>query len=178
MKYENELTDEECEVDDVPISPLFSEERRNPYGSVPGLDDEELADPCELEHQIMLQDWGVVLALPPTEDDFFLHGQWENGVDVSAFNTHDFARKRGEFDRYRCALSHANRELREATWMFETLNDRVESPAKYLVLDYLDKGVINSSHCVGDMHGLAVWNARIRSVHEKIRRIREARYRG
>jgi hypothetical protein len=174
MKDVNEFEDE-CEIDDVPVSPLFSEERRSRYGSVPGLDDEELADPCELEHQIMLQDWGPILALRPTRDDFFLHGQWENGVDASAFNTHDFVRKHGEFDRYRYALSHAHRELREATWMFEGLIDRVKSPHKYLVLEYLQRGIINSSHCVGDMQGVAVWDARIKSVQDKIRRIKDAR---
>jgi len=63
MKQEVEFEDE-CEVDDVPVSPLLSEERRNRYGSVPGLDDEELAEPWELERQAMLQEWGPVLALP------------------------------------------------------------------------------------------------------------------
>ena len=51
-------------VGGVRVSPLISVERRNPYGSVPGLDDEELATPEELERQVMLAEWGPVLALP------------------------------------------------------------------------------------------------------------------
>lgn len=178
MKYEDEFTDEECEVDDVPVSPLFSEERGNRYGSVPGLDDEELADPRELERQLLLQDWGPILALRPTKDDFFLHGQWENGVDVSAFNTHDYHRRYGGFDRCRYALAQARREYREAVWMLETLIDRVKSPAKYAVLEYLQSGVIDASVCLGDMKGVAVWNARVRAAMEKMRGIRDVRDRG
>ncbi len=52
------------EVDSVPVSALLSEQRRNPYGSVPGLDDEELASPEELERQVMMEEWAPVLALP------------------------------------------------------------------------------------------------------------------
>ena len=63
MKHETEFEDE-CEVEDVPVSPLLSEDRKNRYGSVPGLDDEELAEPWELERQVTLQEWGPVLALP------------------------------------------------------------------------------------------------------------------
>jgi len=36
----------------------------NRYGSVPGLDDSELADPDELERQVLMQEFGPVLALP------------------------------------------------------------------------------------------------------------------
>jgi hypothetical protein len=63
MKNETAF-EEECEVDDVPVSPLLAEERMNRYGSVPGLDDEELASPEELERQVFMQEWGPVLRLP------------------------------------------------------------------------------------------------------------------
>ena len=36
----------------------------NLYGSVPGLEDDELADPQELEQMIFRQDWGPILDLP------------------------------------------------------------------------------------------------------------------
>ena len=49
MRCENEFAEDE--VEDVPVSALLHEARRNRYGSVPGLDDEELADPEELERQ-------------------------------------------------------------------------------------------------------------------------------
>ena len=48
----------------VPESALLRRERGTRYGSVPGLPDEELADPEELERQVYLEAFGPVLALP------------------------------------------------------------------------------------------------------------------
>ena len=62
MKMPN--ADEDCEVEDVPVSPRLCKERRNRYGSVPGLDDEELASPEELERQVFMEEWWPVLRLP------------------------------------------------------------------------------------------------------------------
>ena len=47
MKQEAEF--EECEVEDVPVSPLLSVKRSDRYGSIPDLDDGELASPEELQ---------------------------------------------------------------------------------------------------------------------------------
>ena len=74
----NEYAD--CEVEDVPATALLSEHLKNRYGSVRGLDDEELATPEELERQVFLEEWGPILALPvrgrtcaitPTMDEYF-----------------------------------------------------------------------------------------------------------
>jgi len=43
---------------------LLRREYGNRYGSVPGLDDSELADPVELERRVYQQEFGPVLALP------------------------------------------------------------------------------------------------------------------
>ena len=48
----------------VPESALLQREHCNRYGSVPGLDDSELADPDELERQVLKQEFAPVLALP------------------------------------------------------------------------------------------------------------------
>lgn len=53
-----------CEDVEVPESGLLRRECSSRYGSVPGLDDAELADPDELEREVMLEEWGPVLALP------------------------------------------------------------------------------------------------------------------
>src|SRR3990172_3324131 len=50
--------------DSEPRFSLVRVERDHGYGSVPGLEDEELADPAELERQAMIADWGPILALP------------------------------------------------------------------------------------------------------------------
>ena len=49
---------------EVPESVLLRPDRGNRYGSVPGLDDSELADPDELERQVVRGEFGPVLALP------------------------------------------------------------------------------------------------------------------
>ena len=49
---------------EVPESVLLRRDRGHRYGSVPGLDDSELADPDELERQVFVQEFGPVLALP------------------------------------------------------------------------------------------------------------------
>ena len=49
---------------EVPESVLLRRELVNKYGSVPGLDDSELADPDELERQVFVQEFGPLLALP------------------------------------------------------------------------------------------------------------------
>jgi len=43
---------------------LVKREQANRYGSVEGLDDEELADPEELERQVFAEEWAPILALP------------------------------------------------------------------------------------------------------------------
>ena len=48
----------------VPQSPLLTGELADKYGSVPGIPDEELADPAELERQVYQEEMGLLLALP------------------------------------------------------------------------------------------------------------------
>ena len=49
---------------EVAESPLLRAERGNPYGSVPGLDDEELLNPAEIERLVIKQEFAPILALP------------------------------------------------------------------------------------------------------------------
>ena len=60
MEHENEVNG----IEDLPTSAALDPVRPSPYGSIPGLDDSELADPDELEHQAMIAEWGPILALP------------------------------------------------------------------------------------------------------------------
>lgn len=56
----------------VAESALLRRERRDRYGSVPGLDDSELADPNELERQVLRQEFAPVLALPVSGGKCFM----------------------------------------------------------------------------------------------------------
>ena len=88
MKQQAEFEDE-YEVEDVPVSPLLAGDRKSRYGSVPGLDDEELADPWELEKQAILADWGPILALPVRTGRGWIQPRLDEdfGVDFGAFGT-------------------------------------------------------------------------------------------
>ena len=56
----------------VPESETHNRERKNRYGSVPGLDDDELADPDELERQVI----GIEIVCATH------HGEVERSIDA------------------------------------------------------------------------------------------------
>ena len=159
------------EIEDVPFSPLLHVERKNRYGSVPGLGDEELADPRELERQVMLQEWGPILALPvrhrkcpirPNIDEYF-------GVDWGAFATVDFERATGGFDKLRYKADKLKEELRDCLIMLSIVSRRLPR-AKYGVLKYLRMGVIDLEHiATGDMLALAKYDLRARRLQKEIK---------
>lgn len=163
----------------VPESAMLRRERRNPYGSVPGLDDEELADPNELERQVMLEEWGSVLALPvrakrnpiqPVIDE-------NGGVDWGAFATVDFERGRPAFDKARYKEDRLREQLRDVLIMFSIVKDRLPR-AKYLVLKYARMGVIELEHIVNeDMLSAAKLYLRARRLQREIAELEEARRR-
>jgi len=169
--------DEAYEVDGVPVSALLSVERKNRYGSVPGLDDEELADPAELEREVILQEWGPVLALPvkgrksgilPAVDE-------SGGVDWGAFGTVDFERTMPEFDKARYKADVLREQLKGVVIIMSIVSERLPGRAKYLVLKYLKMGSIELEH-IGhpDMAALARLFLRARSLREEIRVLEEA----
>jgi hypothetical protein len=49
---------------EVAVPAWNCEQKVNRYGSVPGLDDEEFADPYELEQQVIRDEFKPVLTLP------------------------------------------------------------------------------------------------------------------
>ncbi len=83
----------------VAESTLIRVERDTGYGSVPGLDDKELADPAELERQVILAEWGPILAIPITWDRPVIRPSIdEDGeLDWGAFGTVDFYRLKPPF---------------------------------------------------------------------------------
>lgn len=174
MRSENEFAEEE--VDGVPVSALLHEQRRNRYGSVPGLDDEELADPAELERQVFFQEWGPVLALPnryeprgirPAIDE-------EGRVDWGAFGTVDFERISPEFNRARYKADKLRDELGNVFIMLSIVKRRLPGKAKGLVLKHLRMGVIELEHVVNDdMHMLAKLYMRARRLQEQIAELTE-----
>ena len=162
---------------EVPESVLLRRDRGHRYGSVPGLDDSELADPDELERQVFVQEFGPVLALPVRASSGFRRpGVNEEGVvDWGAFGTVDFDRYSGGFDKARYKADKVREQLKDARILFSIVSDRMGTYAKYLVLKYLQMGVIEVRHIVNqDMAALARLDLRIQRLRQEISELREA----
>ena len=158
----------------VPESALRRAERGNKYGTVPGLDDEELADPEELERQVYLDEWGPVLVLPWRGRPSFQREFNEDGVEWGAFASVDFKRTMPEFDKARYKADRLREELRGTLIQMDTAKERFPK-AKYLVLKYLQMGVIEREHIVSeDMREMARLWLRARRLREEIQELKEA----
>ena len=112
-------------------------ERQLGFGSVVGLEDEELADPHELERQVMISEWSPILQLPvrsrngwgwPTIDE-------DGDLDWGAFGTADFARLRGTFDKALYKADRLQEELRHQVIMLETTGGHIPMASRLRILD-------------------------------------------
>ena len=172
------------EIEDVPVSALLSVNRVNRYGSVPGLDDAELAGPDELQRRVMAEEWGPVLTLPvkgnrsgirPVVDE-------AGGVDWGAFGTVDFERL-CPFDKMRFKADKLREEgkditireqLKDLTIRMAIVKERLPAKAKYLALKYLKMGVIGMDDIVDfDMWCLARLYLRARRLRDEISRLEQ-----
>ena len=158
----------------VPESALRRAEKRNLYGSVPGLDEDELAAPDELERQVWREEFGPILALPargrsshvqPSIDE-------DGGLDWGAFGTVDFERSMPEFDTARYKAEKLKERLRDVLIMFSIVTRRLPR-AKFLVLKYLRMGIIELDHITNeDMLALARLHLRARRLQQEIRALK------
>ena len=155
---------------------LVLRERQTGYGSVPGLDDSELANPEELERQVVLDMWGPILALPelgrrtgfrPVIDESG-HRDW------GAFGTADFERLYGGFNKALYKADKLGEELRRTLIALEIIGERVPANAKCQVLRYLDAGVIDFEDIDSlDMQAVARRYLRAKRLRREIRELRE-----
>jgi len=156
---------------------LLQRERPNKYGSVPGLDDSELADPDELERQVVLQEWGPVLSLPARGRSGGIRGEVDESgqLDFGAFGTVDFERHAPSFDRARYKADKLREQLKDVLILLGIVNDRIKTRDKYVVLKYLRMGIIALEDIIdSDMAALARLYLRARRMREEIAALREA----
>jgi len=163
------MDDEEIEV---PPSAALRLERDNGYGSVEGLDDEELADPREIERQMILKELEPILSLPskkrhcniiPAVDE-------SGGFDWGAFGTVDFNRLRPVFDKARYKADRLREELKDVLIMLSIINERLPDRKKYLVLKYLRMGWIGLEDIANEeMRSIARWYLRAQRLRQQIR---------
>ena len=163
-----------CEGVVVPESAWRRVENRNAYGGVTGLDDDELADPDELERQIFREEFGPVLALPTNGNvgGFRPAVDESGGIDWGAFATVDFERSMPKFDKARYKAEKLKERLRDVLIMFSIVTRRLPR-AKSLVLKYVRMGIIELSHIVDDdMLALAKLHLEARQLQQQIRALR------
>ena len=150
-------------------------ERKNRYGSVAGLADEELADPDELERQILREQWWPVLRLPQPRCRVFSPGwDWSVDVDFDAFASVDFERTQPEFDKLRYKADRLNAEVKDLIIRFDIVKERVPGKAKYAVLRYVERGSLELADIPNaEMYFLAELYLRIRRMQKEVGRLRE-----
>ncbi len=163
----------------VPESVLVKRQRKNPYGSVEGLDDDELADPDELERQAYQEMFAPILKIPRVRRSWIEPVVEENGhVHFGAFSTVDFERNMPGFDKARYKAEKLREELKDLLLLIDISKEHVPCNAKYLVLKYLRLGVIDIDHIENvDMLVLAQQYLRARRLQKEIRELEERRWR-
>ncbi len=163
----------------VAESVLLKRVRKDRYGGVPGLDESELANPDELERQVYREELAPILALPvqgnrssirPAIDE-------DGSLDWGAFGTVDFERMY-PFNKVLYKADKLREQLKNILIMFSIVNERLKPWAKYLVLKYLEKGIIELEHIVdNDMRALGRLHLRVRQMRKEIAELREAGWR-
>ncbi|MBN2590800.1 MAG: hypothetical protein JXA96_13130 [Sedimentisphaerales bacterium] len=153
--------------------------RDSGYGSVPGLDDEELLDEAELMRWVYREQWGPLFCVPmqvnqrypyrPTiEDDGYL--------DWGAFGTVDFDRL-FPFNKHRFMVDVLREDLRIALIMFDLVKERVLEKDRPAVIEYVYSGK--------DIELIEDWNqyrmayrfSEVRAIRARIKRSRQKIYR-
>lgn len=175
MEQTSEYEDEQ--IDDVPSPAVVLDRAEQRYGSVPGLDDDELADPDELERQAIRAELEPVLRLPSKRKrhGFVPPSDESGGIDWGAFGTVDFERTEPEFDKARYKTEKLKEQLGDVLIMLGIVKERLPGKAKYLVLKYLKMGLMTLDNIANqDMRTLAELWLRARRLQEEIASLRES----
>ncbi len=163
----------------VAESALLKREHKDRYGSVPGLDDSELANPDELERQVYRQELAPILALPIQGNRCSLRPAIDEDGSLcwGAFGTVDFERMY-PFNKVLYRADKLREQLKNVLIMFSIVNERLKTRTKYLILKYLKMGIIELEHIVdNDMRALGRLYLRIWRLRKQIAELREASWR-
>lgn len=154
---------------------MLRKEKRNPFGSIEDLPDEELADPEEFERSICRDEWGPVLFLPkPKSKDFNPAWDWSVDIDFNAFASVDFERTQPVFDKARYKADKLEEERKDVLIMIGMLNERIKSKVKYKVLNYVMSGIIDADDIRDwDMWQCAKYCLRSIRLKKQIKELRE-----
>jgi len=166
------------DIDDIPVSATLEVERQSRYGGVPGLTDDELADPNELERIAFLRFWEPVLTLPIKPRQTWLRPAFDESgrADWGAFDTVDFERLYGPIRRPRRRAEQLRERLNDLIIMLSIVKDRVTRRDRYLVIKQLRMGFTRFEHIADDdMRAFAELYLRADRLKAEIAQIEERR---
>ena len=145
----------------------------NKYGSVEGLEDDELASPAELERVYYQGLWGPILLIPCKKS---YSPAWDISGDSgnNAFISMDFDRMRPEFDKARYVRDKLREQVKDLVIKMKILSERIKDVRKYKVLRLVGKGVLDADDIQNwDMWQLAVMYKRTIRIRKNIARLEE-----
>ena len=163
--------------DDVEVaeSPLLRRKRSKRYGSIPGLDDEDLIEPAEIERVFLKEAFAPILALPvKTRKGWIKPNVDEDGtIDIGAFGTVDFD-KYVHFDKALYKADKLKEELFHERLMIEMISGRIKTTAKYKDIRYALMDILDVDNISDvDMYCLAKRCLRARRLQREIAELQE-----
>jgi len=159
----------------VPESSLLQRERKDRYGGVLGLDDSELADPVELERQVLRQEFAPVLALPVMGVRRALDFDQDGCIDFGVGGTVKFNRTMPIFNKARYMADKVKEKIKDLVIRFSIVNAGINGKDKYRVLKQVNKGIIAPEHINNaSMKALSRLFLRIQRLRQKLSQLREA----
>ncbi|MFC1653098.1 hypothetical protein ACFL3F_05195, partial [Planctomycetota bacterium] len=162
----------------VPAAALKAQQRKDKYGHVEGLPDEELADPDELERTVYRQMWWPIFALPKQSHERTIKPAIdENGnPDYGAFATVDFEAYKGSFDKAGYAERKMNEQLKDYMRTLKITSARLPRKAKRAVLNMVRKEVLDIGEIRDwDMYFLAEGYLRACRLQREIEQLQKRR---
>ena len=161
---------------EVPVSVLLTRQHGNRYGSVQGLDDEELIAPAEIERMFLKEEFAPILALPiKTKKSGIRPNIDEDGtVEWGAFGTVDFDRYTGGLDKVRYKTDKLKEELFHERLMIEITSGHIKPIARYKIIKYVLKGILDVDEIVDvEMYCLAKRFLRVRRLQRELADLKE-----
>jgi len=162
----------------VPESVLLRREKRNAFGSIEDLPDEELADPNELERVVYKEMWWPILSLPQQRWECPIRPNIdEDGrIDWGAFGTVDFDSYRPQFDKLRYKSEKLREKLKDIVFTLKMMSARIPGRAKLKILKLVKKGLLDIGDIVDNqMYFLAEMYLRAWRLREEIERLQRKR---
>jgi hypothetical protein len=152
--------------------------REDKYGKIACLDDDELADPDELERQIVREEFEPILLLPkPKKAKYNPAFKAGGDIDFNAFASVDFDRRKPEFDKARYKADKLREQLKDLVIIIDMLNSRIKSSSKYRVLKLVKKGIMDVDDIADfDLWQMAKYYLRALRLKKEIYRLKEASF--